>query len=63
MKEIFGIIGQDIHKLIRIKKNEDWTQNPWRIHDHKDYYWVPVTNFLKNTVIEAKGGLSSKEAD
>lgn len=38
----YSIIGGDVHKLIRIKEKDDWSHHPWRVHEEKDWYWVPV---------------------
>lgn len=45
MEEKYALIGKDIHKLIRIKKAETWEFYPWRIHEWRDYYWVPVEDY------------------
>lgn len=44
IKEKFSIIGGDIHKLISLKKDEDWSTHPWRIHEYADMYWVPISD-------------------
>jgi hypothetical protein len=38
----FSIIGGDIHILVRIKKEENWSQHPWRLHEKGNYFWVPL---------------------
>lgn len=43
----FAIIGGDIHRLRRFKKNEEWSNFPWRIHEKNDLYWVPINNEKK----------------
>jgi hypothetical protein len=37
-----GIIADEIHQLVRIGKNDEWTKYAWRIHEKDDKYWVPV---------------------
>lgn len=51
--ENFALISGDIHKLVRIKDNEDWSKYAWRIHSHQNYYYVPVKD-------ESKHGFKSK---
>lgn len=48
--ERFAYISEDIHKLVRIARNQDWTQYAWRIKEDKDLYWVPVPNENNNFV-------------
>lgn len=44
-----ALITEDIHKLVKIKKDENWCQYGWRIsHDtEKDMYWVPIEDELR----------------
>lgn len=42
--EKYSIIGRDIHRLVKIKKGEDWSMHPWRIHERGNLFWVPVEN-------------------
>lgn len=44
----FALIGEDIHKLVRIKEGEPWDKYAWRIHYEKDYYFVPVKDESKH---------------
>lgn len=44
----YAVIGEDIHKLIRIKDNEDWSKNGWRIHYKGNLYFVPVRDECKH---------------
>ena len=37
-----AIIGDDIHILVKISDDEDWTKYAWRIHEKGKWYWVPV---------------------
>ena len=48
MIEKFALIGGDIHKLIRMKKNDSFCDYPWRIHYEGDLYFVPVKDESKN---------------
>jgi hypothetical protein len=45
MNEKYCILYGDIHKLVKIEKNEDWSQHPWRFHEKDDLYWVPVKDW------------------
>lgn len=38
----YTIIEGDIHKLVKINKDEDWSKYAWRIHFRDNYYWVPL---------------------
>lgn len=49
----YAIIRGDIHKLIRINEKDDWSQHPWRFHEEKDLYWVPVQD-CKAKILEGK---------
>lgn len=42
LKHDFSIIGDDIHQLRSISKDEDWSDEAWRIHEVDNLYWVPV---------------------
>lgn len=48
MDEKFCIISGDIHRLIKIKEEEDWAFHAWRIHEKDDLYWVPVKDYKAN---------------
>jgi hypothetical protein len=52
MTEKFAIIGGDIHKLVTIKKGEDWAQYAWRIHEEGNKWWVPVPDGKKKGAYE-----------
>lgn len=47
-----AIIGGDIHKLVRIAKNEDWTYYAWRIHEDSHWYWVPIEDQKRNNPVD-----------
>lgn len=40
--EKYTIIGGDIHKLVKIKKDKDWSEHAWLIHFRDSYYWAPI---------------------
>jgi len=40
--EEYALIGGDIHKLVKIKDDQNWTEYAWRIHYKDDLYFVPV---------------------
>jgi hypothetical protein len=46
--EKYTLISGDIHKLVKIKKDEEWTKYAWRIHSHDDYYYIPVKDECKH---------------
>jgi len=46
--EKYALIGGDIHKLVRIKDDEDLSQYVWSIHSHSNYYYVPVKDESKH---------------
>jgi len=48
IKEKFALIGGDIHKLIRIKKYDQWDKYSWRVHYKGNLYFVPVKDECKH---------------
>lgn len=52
MENKFAIIGGDIHQLVKIKKNEDFSIYAWRIHETDDLYWIPVKDHKINNESE-----------
>lgn len=52
--EKFSIIGNDIHRLVRIKEGDDISDFPWITHETDDWYWVPVPNEKRKQTLDDK---------
>ena len=50
MEEKFAIIHNDIHRLVKIKSDDDWSMYAWAIHEDGDWYWVPVPNSYESSI-------------
>jgi len=60
MKEKFAIISGEIHRLVKIKPDDDWSEYPWTIYEDGDWYWVPVPNSYEASEVSKHFGVGSK---